>query len=139
MAQYTVTRACGHEEVVNLYGPNAQREAKIKWLESTVCANCYNAEGCDEVEMLYREYKENYADCKTKQGSYDRENKTIIVYVPTAETLAQHGIVDDIAESIKNDFAKLEMSEEQEKFVNENIDKVYQIIRKKMPEWKPII
>jgi hypothetical protein len=32
--------------------------------------------------MTYAEYKRNYADCKTKSGSYDAKSKTIIVYVP---------------------------------------------------------
>ena len=35
--------------------------------------------------MSYREYKENYADRKTKSGSYDKEEKTIVVYVPKKE------------------------------------------------------
>ena len=32
--------------------------------------------------MLYREYKEKYCDCRTKENSYNKETKTIIVYVP---------------------------------------------------------
>ena len=44
-----------------------------------------NAENCEEVVMSYREYKENYADCKTKAGSYDKTEKTIVVYVPKKE------------------------------------------------------
>ena len=43
------------------------------------------AENCEEVEMKYSEYKENYADYKTKSGSYDKETKTIVVYVPKQE------------------------------------------------------
>lgn len=37
---------------------------------------------CIETEMKYSEYKANYSGCKTKKDSYDKENKTIIVYVP---------------------------------------------------------
>ena len=40
------------------------------------------AKNSEEVEMKYSEYKENYADCKTKSGSYDKEEKTIVVYIP---------------------------------------------------------
>ena len=43
------------------------------------------SENCEEVRMSYREYKENYADCKTKSGSYDKEEKTIVVYIPKQE------------------------------------------------------
>lgn len=34
-----------------------------------------------EKEMHYSEYKNNYSDCETKRGSYNKETKTIIVYV----------------------------------------------------------
>ena len=119
--KYTVTRACGHEETVELYGPNKERESKIKWLESTVCTACYRAEQdaeaakkCDEVEMLYREYKQDYAECRTKAGSYNKETKTIIVYVPrkpdpererqerreqAAEELTEAGIPEEQAQA----------------------------------------
>ena len=47
------------------------------------------AENCEEVEMKYSEYKENHADCKTKAGSYDKETKTIVVYVPKQEEMKE--------------------------------------------------
>lgn len=34
-----------------------------------------------EIEMKYAEYKNNYSDCKTKKDSYNKESKTIIVYI----------------------------------------------------------
>lgn len=119
--KYTVTRACGHEETVQLYGTNKERESKIKWMESTVCTACYRSEQdaeaakkCDEIEMPYREYKQDYADCRTKSGSYNKETKTIIVYVPrkpdpererqerqaqAAEELKAHGIPEEQAQA----------------------------------------
>ena len=36
---------------------------------------------CVEVEMSYREYKTNYSRCRTKKDSYNKEAKTIVVYV----------------------------------------------------------
>ena len=87
MAKYNVKFACGHEEEIELYGPTAERERKIKYFEGHgTCSACYRKEKygeTEEVEMSYREYKENYADCKTKSGSYDKKYKTIVVYVPT--------------------------------------------------------
>ena len=88
--KYTVNFSCGHEEVRDLVGPTKERMRKIKyWEERGVCSSCWremqdeeNAVGCNEVEMLYRDYKQNYSVCKTKSGSYDGEKKTIIVYVP---------------------------------------------------------
>ena len=44
MAQYTITRSCGHEETVRLYGPGKDRERKIAWMEQTLCRDCYRAE-----------------------------------------------------------------------------------------------
>ena len=32
--------------------------------------------------MLYRRYKQHYADCETVAGSYDKEHKTIKVLIP---------------------------------------------------------
>ena len=40
------------------------------------------AETHNEVIMPYREYKENYADCKTLRDSYDSVTRTILVFVP---------------------------------------------------------
>lgn len=100
-----ITYRCGHTGQVEVFGSAAERERKLKWLaENHVCSECYEAEqsekkatGCKEVEMLYRDYKKDYADCETKAGSYDAKAKTIIVYVPerTAEKVdvvaTQHG------------------------------------------------
>jgi len=87
--KYDITRACGHIETVDVYGSAADRERKIKWLETQDCAGCKETEkkgACKEVEMHYSEYKKDYADCKTKAGSYDKKVKTIIVYVPDTES-----------------------------------------------------
>lgn len=37
---------------------------------------------CIETEMSYRDYKNNYSSCQTKKNSYNKETKTITVYVP---------------------------------------------------------
>lgn len=36
---------------------------------------------CVETEMSYKEYKTNYSGCRTKKDSYNKEKKTIVVYV----------------------------------------------------------
>lgn len=42
MAKYTVTMACGHEETIELFGKNSERERKIQYYESKgVCKECY--------------------------------------------------------------------------------------------------
>lgn len=88
-----VTFSCGHADNIELFGKNADRERKISWYENYgLCPNCYreqkeieNGLGCDEIEMSYKEYKTDYADCKTKAGSYNGDTKTIVVYVPHAQ------------------------------------------------------
>lgn len=91
MAKYIVNFSCGHTEPMYLFGKETERQRKIAWWEEQgMCTKCYRswlavkmAEDYKEVEMSYREYKNGeYANCKTKQGSYDAKAKTIIVYVP---------------------------------------------------------
>ncbi len=88
--KYDVNFSCGHEATIELFGKNEERHRKIEYLEKFgVCPKCYqeqkeieNSLGCKEVKMLYKEYKRDYPECKTKAGSYDGDEKTIIVYVP---------------------------------------------------------
>lgn len=95
--KYDVTFSCGHTETVEIYGKAEDREKKIAYYgKSGICRKCYekmmnekNSENCEEVEMKYSEYKENHADCKTKAGSYDKETKTIVVYVPKQEEMKE--------------------------------------------------
>ena len=45
MAQYSVTRACGHEEIVNLIGKHKLREWRLQNVEpNKLCSSCYHAE-----------------------------------------------------------------------------------------------
>ena len=82
-------------------------ERKIEYFkEQGICPHCYKealeakkAEGCDEVEMKYSEYKNNYADCDTKSDSYDKKSKTIIVYVPKKESAEE--IIEEAEELIE--------------------------------------
>ena len=90
MAHYDVTFSCGHTERKELFGPCDARRQKIAyWEERGICTACWREQqnieasiDCEEVVMLYREYKQNFPTCKTKSGSYDGKNKTIVVYVP---------------------------------------------------------
>lgn len=90
MAKYDINFSCGHVETVELLGKTAERERKISYFKEVgKCSCCRNAEkdlknseGCNEIEMKYGEYKEMYPDCKTKSDSYNKETKTIVVYVP---------------------------------------------------------
>lgn len=92
--KYEVKFSCGHTETVELFGKNEDRQRKIAWFEeSGLCSKCYAekkaaemAEGFNAVEMFYGDYKEKFSNCKTKPGSYNRETKTIIVYIPKEES-----------------------------------------------------
>jgi hypothetical protein len=39
--KYDVTYQCGHTGVVELYGPNAERERKLAWYANGICPDCY--------------------------------------------------------------------------------------------------
>ena len=90
MGKYNVVFKCGHEEEVNLFGKYKDREKRIEWYEKECeCSKCRTvtyrkkmAETHNEVIMSYREYKENYADCKTLRDSYDNVTRTVLVFVP---------------------------------------------------------
>jgi len=96
--KYDVKFSCGHEETVELFGKYADRERKIDYYKNYgICSACYREQkaieysiGCEEKEMSYKEYKTNYSECKTKPGSYDGINKTIIVYVPKGKEKYRH-------------------------------------------------
>lgn len=47
--KYTVKMGCGHEDVVELFGPGAERERKIAWYESYgLCRECYRKKRQEE-------------------------------------------------------------------------------------------
>lgn len=86
-----VTCKCGHTITMVLYGTNVHGEQarKTKWQEEHDCPDCYHkaqvAAGKEqEVRVKYSDYKNNeqYMHCKAKTNSYDKETKTIVVYVP---------------------------------------------------------
>lgn len=82
-----ITHKCGHTRLISLHGTPKYRENKIKWLCENLCPECMNKkseeQGYPLVEMSYKEYKKQYADCDTKVDSYDPESKTILVYLKT--------------------------------------------------------
>lgn len=88
--KYDVTFSCGHTAQVDLAGKVDDRYARIEyWQENGLCPACYrekkkaeDAGKYDEIRMAYREYKERFPSFKTKWGSYDAKEKTIIVLVP---------------------------------------------------------
>ena len=43
MSKYTITHACGHEEVHNIVGTNVhgERDKKAEWLSTRLCYECY--------------------------------------------------------------------------------------------------
>lgn len=98
MAKYQVTFSCGHTETINLGGKDKDRHRKIAYYEEHgLCSKCYKEtikevvpEGCKPVEMHYGEYKNQYSECKTKPESYNKETKTIVVYVPDVETIKEN-------------------------------------------------
>lgn len=128
--KYDVKFSCGHTHTVELFGKAEDREKKIAFYEEYyVCPECYkkqkeeeNKIGCMEVEMSYREYKENYSECKTKADSYDKKEKTIIVYVP------------EETEEIGKVVGKKEESEEKDMTAKEIYDKAAQIAADKIVE-----
>ena len=44
MSRYTITHACGHQEVHQIYGPYKSRPARQDALEQRICPKCQGAE-----------------------------------------------------------------------------------------------
>ncbi|TEB13344.1 hypothetical protein [Pelotomaculum propionicicum] len=59
MAKYTVTRACGHEETVVLFGKLKDRDWRLEKVEpQKLCSECYQAKLAEEREKENREAAE---------------------------------------------------------------------------------
>jgi len=43
MAKWNVTRECGHEEEIQIYGPGKDRESKAEYEATKLCGTCYQA------------------------------------------------------------------------------------------------
>lgn len=90
--KYEVTFSCGHTGTVQLYGKGDERERKIRYFEEYgVCSECYKERraieaeiSCKHVTMSYKAYKTDYSFCDVLNDSYDKQEKTITVLVPTA-------------------------------------------------------
>jgi len=57
MAKWSIDRACGHTEVVQLYGPSRDRQRKAAWLAEQPCSSCRAAERKARHEAEAREAK----------------------------------------------------------------------------------
>ena len=104
--KYWIKRTCGHEEQIELFGKTSERDYLLEKESHKLCHECYEKEqnaNCDAVEMSYSEYKNKYANCKTKANSYNKAKKTIIVYVPKtpAESKPDTDSIEGRKEAIK--------------------------------------
>lgn len=48
MAKYTINHRCGHSRVMQLYGPEIDRQRKITWMEGQSCPSCWGKEKAEE-------------------------------------------------------------------------------------------
>jgi hypothetical protein len=51
----TVTRQCGHEEVVSIYGPYKDRARRLEYEATKLCAACYRAHKSAEADAAKAE------------------------------------------------------------------------------------
>ena len=141
MAKYYVKHTCGHEVQVELFGKTADRGNKIEWLETTLCPECYARQQAqkenkgmqiEEVEMLYSNYKNNYAECKTLSGSYDKKAKTIVVLVPVEEVEEVEEVTLTIEEIAKKANSTVAKTEEMIAKTNEELDAMIADLEKRL-------
>lgn len=78
MAQYQINYTCGHRDTVQLYGPEAKRQAHIAWAQShAVCRACYDTAKAADVAKGIAEAESAYGLCaltgSPKQIAWARE------------------------------------------------------------------
>lgn len=89
MAKYTVTRACGHVEVVNLIGPGKTREWRLETIEpSKLCSECYQKQLAEQRERDNREAAEAAKDMRLPALTGTEAQ------IPWAETIRQQLLAD---------------------------------------------
>ena len=82
MAQYQINYTCGHRDTVQLYGPEAKRQAYIAWAQShAVCRACYDTAKAADVANVIAEAESAHALCaltgSDKQISWAREIRAV--------------------------------------------------------------
>jgi hypothetical protein len=56
VAQHTITRRCGHDETIQIYGPNAhgERKERAEWESGRLCRDCFRvAQPAEQAELAY--------------------------------------------------------------------------------------
>lgn len=54
--KYDIVYACGHAGVIQIYGKSADRDRKIKWMETNcLCPNCQANENKKRTEIAIKE------------------------------------------------------------------------------------
>jgi len=51
----TVTRQCGHQEVVTVYGPYKGRESRLEYEATKLCADCYRTQKAAQADAAKAE------------------------------------------------------------------------------------
>lgn len=87
--QYHIKMSCGHGQLLNINGCAEHIQKKIKFFkEKAVCRCCYmqmqlkNMPDAEEVKMPYHEYKMRYNNFPYHPDSYNKADKTVVVYLP---------------------------------------------------------
>jgi len=57
MAWYEVNYSCGHSDRIQLYGKHTEREKRIKYLEGTLCPDCYWKKIQEETKQTTKEFE----------------------------------------------------------------------------------
>lgn len=82
MAHYNIHYRCDHEERIELFGKEVDRQKRIKWLESGVCKNCWKREKITEEQLKICNNDESLIPTLIKSKywnfKYYTENKNVV-------------------------------------------------------------
>lgn len=113
MAKYSVTRVCGHDEIVNLIGKMKDREWRLNNVEpNKLCAECYQVELNRQREEVNRQTAEAAKDMNLPELEGSEKQ------VAWAETLRQKFLDKTSVIYVKNEkYNRKEDEKERQKYI----------------------
>lgn len=114
MAQYGVRFSCGHDGVVELFGPGKDRERKLAWYaESGLCPDCYRAQSPkgyviaeiagDAIKIAVDRSYEIREALKARGYRFDGGKRWWVRVVPRAEFAAEFEALQGLGAAASRD------------------------------------
>ena len=117
----TITRSCGHDETVALFGAHADRDRKIEWMKTSKCSECYKS------EQETKRAEERAAELQAAKSASDAN---ALPELTGSEKQINWALVirAKLIEGINYIVAKTKEAQEEGRATEEQATRVYQIV-----------